>query len=134
MGLPIKGLLKGLRAAGKTTKVIAESNNPIKVYKEVSKVTKPIFDAVLPKGIPSTAKEATGPRRLLKYLVPKDITKTVIPIPKPPTETERLASTIKRFKQTYPKGLNSPRGNTKRNIALIGASATAGVLITKNRK
>lgn len=138
MGLPLKGLLKGLKSifptASKSAKIITESGNPVKVFKEVSKVTEPIYKAILPKAVISTAKEATGARKLLKNLVPKDVTKMIIPIPRPLTESEKLASTIKRFQEKYPKGFNRTSGIKTAVFGGTAIAATGTTIIIKNRK
>lgn len=141
----LSGLLKTILKAGKSAKVITTSKNPIKVFKEVSKITDPIVDAALPKAVISTAKPVTGPRKLVKFLLPKDPAKTILKVaePKPLTEAQKLGKTIEKFKVKYPKGLKIqetdqiklPRTNSTKLMVVGGVaiSSTTAALIAKNK-
>jgi hypothetical protein len=123
----ISGLIKVLGKSARSAKIIAESKNPIKVYKEVTKITNPLVDMYLPKAVISTAKEATGLRKvLMRNLVSRDVTKMIIPIPRPLNEAEKLAITIKKFQKAYPNGLIHKSSGMKK--AMFGGTAVVATI------
>lgn len=125
MGLPIKGLLKLLGNAFKTAERAEGVAGFGKLYKSVSSVTKEIFpiaEGVNPKAISGGLRG-----RLVRTLIPKDITKTIVPIPRPLTESEKLAITIRKFQDKYPHGLPIPKQPINKVFVgtAIGSTAVA---------
>lgn len=105
MALPIKGLLKNLKTllkiTGKDTKGITDFE---KVYKNVSSVTKKLFP--IAEGVNPPVVKAGLRGKLVRTLVPKDITNMIIP-KKWPGEIlmEDMKKNVARFRKQYPNGL-----------------------------
>lgn len=130
----LSGLLKGLVRFGKD-------------FKSVQKAMDPVYKKILPEAVKSTAKPATGPRSLLKHVLPKDPAKTILKVsePKPLSEGQKLGKTIEKFKQKYPKGLKIQENDqikvpkvdsVKLKAAMMGGvavSSTMAVMIAKNK-